>query len=236
MVTPASLKTEWEEQIVRFTALPYQIVYGNKHQRLRAYEAPPFFTLVNYEQMLADGLDVNARLRPDIVVLDEAQRIKNWAAKTAQAIKRLRSRYAFVLTGTPIENRLDDLYSIVSFLDPRIFGPLFRFNREFYRLDDRGRPEAYLQLQKVHERIRPYLLRRRKSEVETELPSRTDRNLFIELSPTQRQDYASHEQIVAKLVQIARRRPLSPPEQQKLLRELGVMRMLCDTQIGRAHV
>ena len=229
VVTPASLKTEWEEQIARFTTLPYQIVYGNKAQRLRAYDAAPFFTLVNYEQMLADTLDVNARLRPDIVVLDEAQRIKNWAAKTAQAIKRLRSPYAFVLTGTPIENRLDELYSIVSFLDPRIFGPLFRFNREFYRLDDRGRPEAYLQLQKVHERIRPFLLRRRKADVETELPSRTDRNLFIELSPTQRQDYAAHEQNVARLVQIAKRRPLSPQEQQRLLSELGVMRMLCDT-------
>jgi hypothetical protein len=229
VVTPASLKTEWEEQIRRFTALPLQIVFGNKAQRLRAYDTAPFFTLVNYEQMLADTLDVNARLRPDIVVLDEAQRIKNWAAKTAQAIKRLRSRYAFVLTGTPIENRLDELYSIVSFLDPKIFGPLFRFNREFYRLDDRGRPEAYLQLQKVHERIRPILLRRRKSDVETELPSRTDRNLFIALSPVQRQDYAAHEQTVAKLVQIAKRRPLSPQEQQKLLRELGILRMLCDT-------
>ncbi len=229
VVTPASLKTEWEEQIRRFTSLPLQIVFGNKAQRLRAYDTAPFFTLVNYEQMLADTLVVNASLRPDIVVLDEAQRIKNWAAKTAQAVKRLRSRYAFVLTGTPIENRLDELYSIVSFLDPKIFGPLFRFNREFYRLDDRGRPEAYLQLQKVHERIRPILLRRRKADVETELPSRTDRNLFIALGNAQRQDYAAHERTVAKLVQIAKRRPLSPQEQKKLLRELGVMRMLCDT-------
>lgn len=229
VVTPASLKAEWEEQIRRFTPLPLQIVFGNKAQRLRAYAGAPFFTLVNYEQMLADALDVNARLRPDIVVLDEAQRIKNWAAKTAQAIKRLDSRYAFVLTGTPIENRLDDLYSIVSFLDPRLFGPLFRFNREFYQLDDRGRPEAYLRLQNVHERIRPILLRRRKSEVEKELPSRTDRQLFIKLGDEQRQDYAAHEQVVAKLVQIAKRRPLSPPEQQRLLRELGMMRMLCDT-------
>ncbi|HVU23125.1 MAG TPA: DEAD/DEAH box helicase [Opitutus sp.] len=229
VVTPASLKTEWEEQISRFTPLPLQIVFGPKAQRLRAYDAAPFFTLVNYEQMLADALDVNARLRPDIIVLDEAQRIKNWASKTAQAVKRLRSRHAFVLTGTPIENRLDELYSIVSFLDPKIFGPLFRFNREFYRLDDRGRPETYLRLQRVHERIRPIMLRRRKSDVEKELPSRTDRNLFIELSDEQRQDYAAHEQTVAQLVRLSKRRPLSPQQQQKLLRELALMRMLCDS-------
>ncbi|MBU6401411.1 MAG: DEAD/DEAH box helicase family protein, partial [Verrucomicrobia bacterium] len=103
VVTPASLKTEWEEQIQRFTDLPYQLVFGGRSARLRAYADAPFFTIVNYEQMLIDALDVNARLQPDIVVLDEAQRIKNWSTKTAQAVKRLRSRHAFVLTGTPIE-------------------------------------------------------------------------------------------------------------------------------------
>ncbi len=132
VVTPASLKSEWEEQIQRFTPLPYQLVYGSRIRRLAAYAAAPFFTIVNYEQMLADSLDVNARLRPDIIVLDEAQRIKNWSAKTTQAIKRLRSRYAFILTGTPIENRLDELYSLMDFLNPSLLGPLFRFNREYY--------------------------------------------------------------------------------------------------------
>ena len=229
VITPASLKTEWEEQIARFTPLPHQIVYGRKRDRLHAYDHAPFFTLVNYEQMLADSLDVNARLRPDIIVLDEAQRIKNWSSKTAQAIKRLHSPFAFVLTGTPLENRLDELYSLVSFLNPHVFGPLFRFNREFYRLDDRGRPEAYLQLAEVNRRIRPYLLRRRKSDVETELPSRTDRNLYVTLGDAQRADYAAHEQQVSKLVHIAKRRPLSPKEQQILLRELAIIRMLCDT-------
>jgi len=106
VVTPASLKAEWEEQIQRFTPLPCRMVYGGRTARLSCYtEDAPFFTIVNYEQMVADSLDVNARLRPDIVVLDEAQRIKNWSTRTAQAIKRLETRYAFVLTGTPIENR-----------------------------------------------------------------------------------------------------------------------------------
>ncbi len=229
VITPASLKTEWEEQIQRFTPLPYQLVFGGRSARLAAYGAAPFFTIVNYEQMLADALDVNARLKPDVVVLDEAQRIKNWSAKTTQAVKRLRSRYAFILTGTPIENRLDELYSLMDFLDPSLLGPLFRFNREYYQLDDRGRPAAYQNLGKLHERIRPLLLRRRKAEVETELPERTDRNHFVPLSAEQKGEYETHEGVVARLASIAKRRPLTQPEQEKLLRHLNMMRMVCDT-------
>jgi SNF2 family DNA or RNA helicase len=170
VVTPASLKTEWEEQIRRFTDLSLQLVFGLRHRRLKAYESPPFFTLVNYEQMLSDALEVNDRLRPDVVILDEAQRIKNWSTKTAQAVKRLRSRYAFILTGTPIENRIDEIHSLMDFLDPSVLGPLFRFNRDFYILDERGRPEGYCNLEQLHARIKPSMLRRRKVDVETELP------------------------------------------------------------------
>ena len=79
---------------------------------------PSTFTLVNYEQVLIDRQDINRIVQPDIVILDEAQRIKNWHTKTAQAVKELRSPYAFVLTGTPLENRIDEIYSIVQYLDP----------------------------------------------------------------------------------------------------------------------
>jgi len=229
VVTPASLKTEWEEQIRKFTTLPYQLVFGGHPQRLRAYADAPFFTIVNYEQMVIDALDVNARLRPDIVVLDEAQRIKNWSTKTAQAIKRLRSRYAFILTGTPIENRIDELHSLMDFLNPSVLGPLFRFNRDFYELDDRGRPVGYRNLDQLHARIQPHMLRRRKADVETELPERTDRNHFVKLSEPQKQNYAAHEQQVMRLVNTALRRPLSRQEQEKLQRELAMMRMICDS-------
>jgi superfamily II DNA/RNA helicase len=142
VVTPASLKAEWEEQIRRFTTLPTD--------RLRpAQRAPEILrrsvAAVLHHRQLRAGRHRHPRHQhpppPDIVVLDEAQRIKNWATKTAQAVKRLQSRYAFVLTGTPIENRIDELYSIVDFLDPKsLLGPLFRFNREFYQFDEKGRP------------------------------------------------------------------------------------------------
>jgi SNF2 family DNA or RNA helicase len=63
----------------------------------------------------------------DLIILDEGQRIKNWEAKTSRVIKGLRSRFALVLSGTPLENRLDDLYSVVQFIDDRRLGPAFRF-------------------------------------------------------------------------------------------------------------
>jgi len=231
VIAPASLKTEWEEQIRKFTNLSCRLVFGPRRERLRAYarDGAAFFTVVNYEQMRSDSLDANAQLQPDIVVLDEAQRIKNWSAKTTQAVKRLRSRYAFVLTGTPIENRIDELYSLMDFIDPKILGPLFRFNREYYVFDDRGRPSDYRNLEDLRERIRPRMLRRRKSDVESELPDRTDHNRFIRLSPQQQTEYEGHEAVVAQLAAKARRRPLTPQEQDKLMRELAMMRMVCDT-------
>jgi superfamily II DNA or RNA helicase len=229
VVAPASLKTEWEEQIQRFTNLPYRLVFGSRQTRLAHYAAAVFFTVANYEQVVRDGLDINRLLKPDVVILDEAQRIKNWTTKTAQAVKRLESRYAFVLTGTPIENRIDELYSLVDFLNPGVLGPLFRFNREFYELDDRGRPMGYRNLDQLHARVRPFMLRRRKADVETELPDRTDQILLVPLSSEQKNRYQDHEAHAARLASIAKRRPLTQQESEKLLRELAMMRMVCDT-------
>lgn len=240
VVTPVSVKGEWDEQIRRFTPLPFQIVDGARAQRLGAYAhaQAPFFTLVNYEQVRTDALEINTRLRPDIVVLDEAQRIKTWNSLTAQAVKRLQSRYAFVLTGTPLENRIDELYSIIDFLSPTTLGPLFRFNREYYTFDERGRPSGYQNLDRLRETVRPLMLRRRKSDVEHELPSREDRRLFVPMGEAQRAVYGQHEAQVSRLLATAQRRPLLAVEQEKLLRELTLLRMACDSAYlvtGRAE-
>ncbi len=231
IVTPASLQSEWEDSIDQLTRLPRQTLGGSRSERLSAYarEQAPFFTVANYEAMLTDSLEVNERLRPEIIILDEAQRIKNWNTKTALAVKRLRSRYAWVLTGTPIENRIDELYSLVSFLDPSVFGPLFRFNREFYEFDERGRPRGYRNLDELRRRIRPLLLRRRKADVETELPNRAERTFLVPLSESQRAAYAAHESVVTRLLAAARRKPLPDPQRDRLMRELNMLRMICDT-------
>ncbi len=179
--------------------------------------------------MLRDVHDINTILAPDLVILDEAQRIKNWGTKTAQAVKRLQSPYAYVLTGTPLENRIDEIYSITEFLDPHIFGPLFRFNREFYKLNDQGRPAGYKNLGELRRRIQPIMLRRLKTEVEDQLPERIDNNYFVEMDAKQREPYEEYQARVARLLHITKKRPLRKEEHDRLQRNLACMRMLCDT-------
>ncbi|OEU80344.1 MAG: hypothetical protein BA865_07255 [Desulfobacterales bacterium S5133MH4] len=229
VVCPVSLKAEWEEQIAKFTKLPARIIWGPRAARLKMYRESSFFYLCNYEQIRSDIADINRILAPDIIILDEAQRIKNWQTKTAKAVKQLSSPYAFVLTGTPLENRIDEIYSIVEFLDPNIFGPLFRFNREFYELDEKGRPAGYKNLEDLHRRIRPVMLRRRKDEVEDQLPGRTVNNYFVAMETEQRLRYAEYSERVARLMTITKRRSLTREEFQMLQKWLACMRMLCDT-------
>ena len=150
-------------------------MFGSHPARCAAYRRHTFFTLCNYEQVVADGKVLLDELRPDVVILDEAQRIKNWQTKTANAVKKLQSRYAFVLTGTPLENRIDEIYSIVQFLDSDLLGPLFRFNREFYELDTKGKPSGFRNLDELARRVSSVMLRRRKEDVESELPGRPPR-------------------------------------------------------------
>jgi SNF2-related domain/Helicase conserved C-terminal domain len=229
VVCPASLKAEWEEQIAHFTDRSSQTVFGPRAQRLAAYKDPVFFNIVNYEQVLVDAEDINQILAPDVVILDEAQRIKNWQTKTARRVKQLCSPYAFVLTGTPLENRIDELYSIVQYLDPELIGPLFRFNRDFYELDEQGRPVNYQNLSQLRDRVAPVILRRRKADVENELPGRTVTNYFVPMAAEQRSRYEEYKGQAARIVALAQRRPLLPKEFERLQMLLACMRMICDT-------
>ena len=229
VVSPASLKAEWEEQIAKFSDLPSTIVFGGYPARLAAYRRHTFFTLCNYEQVVADGRNLLDALRPDVVILDEAQRIKNWQTKTANAVKKLESRYAFVLTGTPLENRIDEIYSIVQFLDPDLLGPLFRFNREFYELDAKGKPSGFRNLDELSRRVSSVMLRRRKEDVESELPGRTTKTFFVPMTDAQIRTYEDYDLYVKRLAALAAKRPLTKDEFERLQKFLACMRMVCDT-------
>ncbi|RME80557.1 MAG: DEAD/DEAH box helicase [Caldilineae bacterium] len=231
VVCPASLKHQWAREIRRFTTFPVQVIQGNLMARRQLYRQPAFFSIINYELVRRDIAELQ-RMKPDLVILDEAQRIKNWRTKTADAVKQLRSPYAFVLTGTPLENRLDELYSVFQFLDPRVLGPLWRFNQEFFQLERRRsgtfKVVGYKNLDRLRERIAPYVLRRTREEVLSDLPARTDNNFFVEMTREQWVAYEEFRATVARLLAMMRRRPLTPKERQIMLGALVKMRLICN--------
>lgn len=231
VVTPASLKHQWEREIHRFSSLSAQVIQGNPIQRRELYRNLKFFNIVNYELVRHDEKEI-ARREFDLVILDEAQRIKNWRTKTAVIVKRLRSAYAFVLTGTPLENRLDELFSLFQFIDPTILGSMWRFNERYYDAIRRDSGSykvlGYQNLDELRHRIAPYVLRRLRKQVQLDLPERIDSNFFVEMTEPQWGAYSEYEQKVAKLMAQAQRRPLSPEEQQILLGCLVKMRLICN--------
>jgi superfamily II DNA or RNA helicase len=231
IITPASLKHQWAREIRRFTSLPATVISGNLQARRAAYRSESFFIILNYEVVRRDLAELE-QMRPSLIILDEAQRIKNWRSKTAQAVKRLKSRYAFVLTGTPLENRLDELYSIFQFLDPRILGPLWHFNDRFYDLEKRDdgsyKVIGYKNFAELRSVVEPYSMRRTRDEVLKDLPERIDNNFFVEMTGPQWAAYDGFRENVAQLVSIAKRRPLTPKEHDILLMSLLKMRIICN--------
>jgi len=228
VVCPASLKAQWASEIQRFSGLPCTVVGGGAARRLQQYQEGAAFTLVNYELVLRDGQGL-AELRPDLLILDEAQRIRNWRTKTAEAVKALSCRFAFVLTGTPLQNRLDDLYSVLQVVDRRVLGPLWAYNEQFVqRGEGQGRIEGYRNLGELRRRLAPVVLRREKEEVRIQLPERITSRLGLELTPRQRELMQEGVDRAARLVATARKRPLSPDEHQRLMMAMQHARLACN--------
>ena len=201
VVTPASVKYQWGREIERFTGDSYMVIGGAKKKREKQYEQDAFFTVINYELVLRDLEHIHA-LKPDLVILDEAQRIKNWRAKTSQALKDLPRPFAFVLTGTPLENKLEELYSIVEFLDDRLLGPPWQFIARHIIEDEWGGVIGYKDLEGVRRSIAPILLRRRKADVLQQLPERIDNDFWLELDTEQERVYRPLEKAMAELLRL----------------------------------
>jgi ERCC4-related helicase len=199
VICPASLKSQWRNEIYRFCDRDVQLIAGPVAERGSQYANSCFFTVCNYEQVLRDILPIE-QISWDLIVLDEGQRIKNWEAKTSRVIKGLKSRFALVLSGTPLENRLDELYSVVQFVDDRRLGPGFRFFNTYRLVDEKGKVLGYKNMDRLRERLRPVLLRRTRSSVKLELPDRTDEIVRITPTDEQMELHSLHLQVVGTIL------------------------------------
>ena len=252
IVCPTSLKYQWKKEIERFCltpslsrgegdllqqfSLPLEgqgealIIEGYASRRLELYGAPAPYKIVSY-QSLANDIKSLGRLSTDVLIMDEVQRLKNWNTQLAQAVRRIDSHYSVLLTGTPLENKLDELVSIVQLADPYCLAPLYRFRYDHITTDPvTGKAIGYKNLNDIREKLKGTLIRRTKQSVQLQLPKRTDQFLVIPMTPEQSSRHEELRTAVARLASKWQRTGnLSEEERRRLLLMLGQMRMLADS-------
>lgn len=228
IIAPTSLKHQWRTEIEKFAGKTVGVVEGMNNVRARLYQEESFYKIINYELVHRDMNHIKT-WAPDLIILDEAQRIKNWNTRTAKTVKRLESTFAIVLTGTPLENRIEELHSIVEFIDRRHLGPLYRFVHHHRIIDAAGKVTGYRNLQSIRESLKGVMIRRKKDEVLRQLPERTDKNFFVPMTPEQRAIHDENLDIVVRLAAKWRRyKFLCEADQRRLRIALNFMRMAAD--------
>jgi len=229
VVLPAPLKPQWEREWRTFTDLPIRAVDGPPDERAQIYERTERGALlVNYEQLLRDLALVQA-YAPDLVILDEAQRIKNWETKTAGVVKQIEAPWRLVLTGTPMENRLDELVSIMEWVDEHALEPRWRLpSWHAVRVDGIREVTGARNLDTLRARLAPSMLRRVRRDVLSQLPPRRDMRVSVSLSPEQQVAHDDLDTPIAQIVSRARNRALTQPEFLKLMKLLAQQRMICN--------
>jgi superfamily II DNA or RNA helicase len=224
VVCPASLKSQWREEILRFSDRSVQLITGRGVERQAQYGRDEFFTVCNYEQVMRDLTHVEATPW-DLIILDEGQRIKNWESKTSQVIRSLHSPFALVLSGTPLENRLDELFTVARFVDDHRLGPAHEFFHRHRMVDDNGKVIGYQHLNEVREKLAPVLLRRTRKQVLEELPERT--TSVVRIAPAEEQ-LEMHWGFTQTISRIIRKKFLTEMDLLQLQKALLMCRMCAD--------
>jgi SNF2 family DNA or RNA helicase len=181
VVVPKSLVFNWLEEARRFAPELKVVNYTGNDRAAAAGALADWDVVVTTYGTLRRDVLAHRELEFDYVVLDEAQSIKNAASQAAKACRLLRCRHRLALTGTPVENHIGELWSIFEFLNPGQLGSAARLRK--FLADGRGSTEV------VARAVRPYLLRRTKSQVLSDLPEKTEQTLFVELGEEQRRGY-----------------------------------------------
>ena len=230
VICPASLVHQWQAEIRRFAGWTSEVIVGGVVARQQQWATGDAeIRIAAYDVVLRDHALID-RWSPDLLIVDEAQRIKNWRTRAAQTLKRLRAPLAIVLTGTPLENRLEDLHSIVEFIDRHRLGALFRFLHQHQLTDEVGKVTGYRDLNSVAAHLAPVLIRRRRADVLKDLPGRHDETRFVPLAREQRAIHEENAQQVAELAAKWRRfSHLTEGDQRRLTAALQTMRMVCDS-------
>lgn len=230
IICPTSLKYQWLSEIRRFTNSTAIVVEGDLYKRREQLSSKEYFYKICSFHAISNNIKANLIPTADMIIYDELQRLKNWDTQMGRQLRKLKSEYVLALSGTPLENKLNELYSVTQFVDQYVLGPLYKFNNLTTLYDETGRVIGYQNLHQVSEMLKDTLLRRRKADVKLQMPSRTDTNMFVPMTKEQRAIHDEYQYQVTILVEKWHRfKFLSEADRKRLMLFLSMMRMVCDS-------
>ena len=229
ILCPTSLKYQWRSEIKKFTDAEVFVIEGSHLKRKEAYNRPEPYKIISYNSA-ANDIKILGSLQTDMLIMDEVQRLKNWNTQISRAARKIESDYSVILSGTPLENKLDELYSIVEFVDNFRLAPYYLFKDKHIITDETGKVLGYKNLNDIGKKLSDILIRRRKKDVKLQMPERSDKNLFIPMTNEQMEMHQEWQNQVRILVLKWRRMHfLSDKDRKRLLLFLSQMRMVCDS-------
>jgi superfamily II DNA or RNA helicase len=189
IVTLTSLVGNWQRELQRFSPTLKVAVHHGADRHIRQHKLGTFDVIITTYPMVTRDRDDLAKLPLHLLVLDEAHAVKNHDALAAEAVRALDARNKVCLSGTPIENHLGELWSLLDFLNPGLLGHREEFSLQFRQpIEEKG---DKVRLEALRDRVRPYILRRTKDVVAPELPAKTLLINAVELTGAQRELYES---------------------------------------------
>ena len=186
IVAPTSVVTNWMREIERFAPTLTTALWHGAGRKEQVDELENANVIITSYALLRRDIDLLKKLRLDYAILDEAQNIKNPLSATAQAAKELGAEHRLALTGTPIENRLSEIWSIFEFVSPGLLGTLPKFEEKYARPIDNGDSKAAARLRAA---IHPFILRRTKIEVAKDLPPKLEVDKLVDMASDQKAIY-----------------------------------------------
>lgn len=229
VLCPTSLKYQWRSEIKKFTNAEVFVIEGSHLKRKEAYNRPEPYKIISYNSA-ANDIKILGSLQTDMLIMDEVQRLKNWNTQISRAARKIEADYSVILSGTPLENKLDELYSIVEFVDNFRLAPYYLFKDKHIITDETGKVLGYKNLNDIGKKLSDILIRRRKKDVKLQMPERSDKNLFIPMTNEQKDMHQEWQNQVRLLVLKWRKMHfLSDKDRKRLLLFLSQMHMVCDS-------
>lgn len=230
IICPTSLKYQWLSEIKRFTDSPAIVVEGTVLKRKEQLNDFRYFYKICSFHAMSNSIKADHIPHADMIIYDELQRLKNKETQMGKQLRKLHSQYVMALSGTPLENKLDELYSVTQLVDQYVLGPYYKFNAETTITDELGKVTGYRNLHMVAEKLKDTLIRRKKVDVKLQMPARTDSNLFVPMTKEQRAMHDDFQFQITILVDKWRRfKFLSEADRKRMLLLLSMMRMVCDS-------